>query len=76
MAQRSDTKEPGDLANRVDRALEAIWKGSGDEFDRLIEADEEPGPTIAEMFRGVLPGRWESGPTHRKGSEDDEDAPE
>jgi serine/threonine protein kinase/Tfp pilus assembly protein PilF len=40
-----------DFDDRVDRALEALWRGSSDDFDRLVGLESGDGPDVAAMVR-------------------------
>ncbi len=40
--------------NRLDQALEALWSGSGEYFDQLIEEDSGAGPPVGSILREVV----------------------
>ncbi|MBN2562003.1 MAG: protein kinase [Phycisphaerae bacterium] len=50
----SEHELPVDFADRVDIALESLWRGDSSEFDRLLGSDEGSVPGVGEMLDGVV----------------------
>ncbi len=64
--KRSEEPSP-ELPEKVDAALEALWRGKSAEFDRLLDTENGAGPGVGEMLRGVAPTDGASGlstPSH------------
>ncbi len=51
------------LPDHVDQALEALWHGRSDEFDRLIDEDVEGGVGMGAVFQGIVAGLEDNHPT-------------
>ncbi|MHC4609059.1 MAG: tetratricopeptide repeat protein, partial [Planctomycetota bacterium] len=56
MGHDPDQDPRDDLVERMEDALGALRRGSFSEFDRLVDADGDPGPGTEEMFDGILTG--------------------
>ena len=45
-----------DLADRFDKALEALWRGNGAQFDRLLDSGDPATSGLGEVFSGTVDG--------------------
>ena len=45
-----------DLADRFDEALEALWRGNGAQFDRLLDSGDPATSGLGEVFSGTVDG--------------------
>ena len=50
MAELLEPDLPTDLADRVDSALRAFWRGDTTELEHLLDSGEDGGPRIGELF--------------------------
>jgi tetratricopeptide (TPR) repeat protein len=53
MAPPEENPAP-DSADEVDSALEALWRGDGAQFDRLLDSDDSTGPRLGDLFEDAI----------------------
>jgi len=54
MAAPCEHDLPPDLADRVDGALEALWRGDSTQFERLLDSEDLPGPHVGELLENAI----------------------
>ena len=57
MGASPDHEPPEDLADRLESALRALWRGDGSQFEQLLDSEDSAGPRLSELYDGVLDRR-------------------
>ena len=49
--------EPEDLADRLEGALRALWRGDGSQFEQLLDSEDSAGLRLSDLYDGALDRR-------------------
>jgi tetratricopeptide (TPR) repeat protein len=54
VATPNEHEPPADLADRVESALRALWRGDSTELERLLDSEGAAGLRLGQLFKGML----------------------
>jgi len=57
MEAASDHEPPEDLADRLESALRALWRGDGSQFEQLLDSEDSAGLRLSDLYDGALDRR-------------------
>ncbi len=57
MGAAPDNEPPEDLADRLESALRALWRGDGSQFEQLLDSEDSAGLRLSDLYDGALDRR-------------------